>query len=391
MVMKNFLILFALMAFLATGCSDDDLSGSSSTAEPAVGVSFRMDVGIDTDTSVEPMTRATSYKNWFKNSFRLLILKKTDSRWIVEGTQSFPLDAKTSAWNEVKLSGDLPAASFDLVLRPGDYRIVAVLNWQSATWNSALVPGSVVADENNPLLHTPPLLTYVIIKDHPANNGYRMLSREIFVATADFTVPKSSDLHGSGMQPLPLHAQRCVGKIRMLVKDKPSAVKGFTFDSTPHTFRVVLKALDKPFAEGIDALGGMYYSDPGLYELPWCMSTMNFHISGNARYQLCQTNSTVFSPFLFIDPAAGEQPVEVSVNSISGASEGFVYKTDQVFTRTLAASKIIGIVFQTTDISDLPEYPYMVHVVEATDDQGNPENAVTLFDPYFEWNAEYDY
>mgnify|MGYP000458875947 FL=1 len=72
---------------------------------------------------------------------------------------------------------------------------------------------------------------------------------------------------------------------------------------------------------------------------------------------------------------------------ISGASGGFTYKTDQTFARTLAASKISGIVFETTDAYDDSSSQIRIEVVEATDDAGNPENAAALFDPFYEWNA----
>lgn len=161
---------------------------------------------------------------------------------------------------------------------------------------------------------------------------------------ADFPVPKSGDLHSAGVPPVTLRAERRVAKFRVLLKDKPSPVNGFSFDMTAHTVQMLLTSKTEPFAEGIDALGGMYYGDPALYELPCCMSTMgDFHSSGTERYQMCQTNSTVFSPFVFADPAS-ELPIGILDIDISGASGGYTYKTDQTFARTLAASKISGIV-----------------------------------------------
>lgn len=61
----------------------------------------------------------------------------------------------------------------------------------SADWNNDLVPGKVVSDETDGSLRTPPLLTYTI-STHWMNNGYRQLSREVFVAVADFPVPKAA-------------------------------------------------------------------------------------------------------------------------------------------------------------------------------------------------------
>ena len=285
-----------MAAFLTGGCSEGEPFGHpSAEREKRVEVSFRLEA-VGTDVSLVPMTRATSYTQWFRNTARLLILKKADTRWIVDTTQTVLLDAQSGPWAELKIAGDLPPCPFNLELRPGDYRIVAVINWGSADWNNDLVPGKVVSDETDGSLRTPPLLTYTI-STHWMNNGYRQLSREVFVAVADFPVPKSGDLHSAGVPPVTLRAERRVAKFRVLLKDKPSPVNGFSFDMTAHTVQMLLTSKTEPFAEGIDALGGMYYGDPALYELPCCMSTMgDFHSSGTERYQMCQTNSTVFSP-----------------------------------------------------------------------------------------------
>lgn len=387
--MKRLSILLAWAAFLAGGCSDETSFGRiSSDGEPRVEVGFRLEA-VETDASIEPMTRATSYKEWFGNSCRLLILKKADTRWIVDATQNVLLDAASGPWLELKLSGDLPPCTFGLELRPGDYRIVAVLNFQSGDWNTELVPGTVVADAADASMRTPPLVTY-LISTHWMNTGYRQLSREVFVAVADFTVPKSGDLHSSGMPAVTLRAERRVAKFRVLLKDKCSPVNDFSFQKTAHTFRARFISKATPFAEGIDALGGMYYGDPGVYELPWCMSTIGeFHASGTDVYQMCQTNSTVFSPFLFADPRSAGVPFEITDIRISGASGsgGFSYKTGEPFTRTLACNGICGVVFETTDVCDDSSSQLLVDVVGAVDSKGDPEDAAALFDPFYEWNA----
>ena len=377
----------ALALFLAGGCSEERPGACPAAAEDRpVAVGFRMEAAIGTDTSVEPMTRATAYVNWLWSDCRALILKKTDSRWIVDGMQTIKLDADTPESHEMKLSGGLPPCSFSFEMRPGDYRIVAVINFISCEWNTALTPGTVVADENDPSLRTPPLMTYSI-STHPANTGYRMLMREIFVAVTDFTVPKSGDLHGSGMKAVTLKAERRVGKFRFLLKDKPSPKYGLTFTQTAYTFRGIFTS-ERPFAEGIDALGGMYYSEPGLYELPWCLTTTgDFHPTNGTNYLLSQTNSTVFSPFVFADPAQEEQTFGISEIHVAGYSGGPVYRTDRVFSRTLAASRITGIVFQTNDQVDDSSWQLVIGLDEATDETGEPENAAQLFDPFYEWNA----
>lgn len=164
--------------------------------------------------------------------------EKADTRWIVDTTQTVLLDAQSGPWAELKIAGDLPPCPFNLELRPGDYRIVAVINWGSADWNNDLIPGKVVSDEADGSLRTPPLLTYTI-STHWMNNGYRQLSREVFVAVADFPVPKSGDLHSAGVPAVTLRAERRVAKFRVLLKDKLSPANGFSFDKTAHTVRML--------------------------------------------------------------------------------------------------------------------------------------------------------
>ena len=385
--MKKLSILLAWAAFLAGGCSDETPFGRiSPDGEPRVEVGFRLEA-VDTDASIEPMTRVTSYKEWFANACRLLILKKADTRWIVDATQTVLLDATSSSWTELKLSA-LPPCTFGLELRPGDYRIVAVLNYQSGDWNPELVPGRVVADEADASLRTPPMITYRF-STHWMNNGFRQLNREVFVAVADFTVPKSGDLHSEGVPAVTLRAERRVAKFRVLLKDMRSTGNKLSFRDTEHTVRMRFTSKTTPFAEGIDALGGMYYGDAGLYDLPWCASTTGmFHASGANTYQMSQTNSTVFSPFLFAGPEE-EIPFEISDIRISGqsGSDGVSYKTDAVFTRTLACSSICGIVFEATLIHDDSALQPLVDIVESTDGKGDPEDAAALFDPFYEWNA----
>ncbi|WP_418991965.1 hypothetical protein [Alistipes sp.] len=385
--MKKLILLFACSLLALGGCSEPEAETAPAAEKPTVGVRFSLKARIDTDTSLEPMTRVTEYRNVIFNQGLALLLKKQDGRWIVDCADTIYLDGKPSRWgNDMYLTeNSLSPVDFSVELRPGEYRIVALLNWRSATTNKALIPGTVVADENDPTLRTPPFITYTVITGEYINAGYRMLNREVYVAVADFLVPKSSDLHDSAMPSVPLQAERRVGKLRTMVKEHTSP-DGFLFAPTPHTFELTLTPLDGPFAEGIDAMGNMYYSEEGLWVLPWCTTTVDFHDLNGERYQLCQSNSTAFSPFLFVDPAR-EQRFEISDIRVSGASGGYNYKTDQVISRTLAASRMTGIVFQTTDEHDLPAKPFLIHLVEATDANGNWIDAADLFDPFFEWNA----
>lgn len=65
-----------MAAFLTGGCSEGEPFGHPSAEEKSrVEVCFRLEA-VGTDVSLVPMTRATSYTQWFRNTARLLILKR---------------------------------------------------------------------------------------------------------------------------------------------------------------------------------------------------------------------------------------------------------------------------------------------------------------------------
>lgn len=383
--MKRFSILFLAAAVLAYGCGREVPSARTTPGvQQGVKVSFSLRASLDTDTSLQPMTRASGYTQVMSNLYRIVVLKKSGSRWIVDMTYMKQVDPSLNLWNDFVCSGNLLPITFDLEMRPGDYRVIAVTNPGSCTWNTELVAGKVVADSSDPDFRTLPMLTYRV-SDHSWNPGYKMLSREVFVAIADFTVPKSGDLHSSPMPTVELQGQRRVGKLRIILKQGASPVKGHIFENTGHNIHMTLRTTQRPFAQGIDALGGMYYGDPGVYEMRWGLSTSGtFFPAAAGDYQVCEFYSTVFSPFLFVDPEVGEQSFEVSDITIAGSSTGYIYLCNQVFTCQLAASKITGFVLKTDDATT----EQFIHTVGATDENGNPEDPTALFDQFFEWSTK---
>lgn len=390
--MKHLHTLLIAAALLIGGCAspEDPLPGSA-TGDEGVRVEFSVEVPADIETDWEhrPMTRATSYKTRIPITLRYVVLKKVDTRWIVDQADTILLKRKDKWSTNIYITDSLPPHTISLEMRPGEYKMVAIINPTTGKWYD-VIPGTVVADESDPSFVTPPLQTY-ILSTHPRNEGYLAIYGEVFVAVHDFTVPKSEDLHSGGMPPIKLHAERRVGKFRLLLKDKASPKEGFTFSTTDHKAEFLLTSKGRPFPDGIDAMGNMYYDPENpLNQLPWCMYTYStFYTSGNYRYQICQTGASAFTPFLFIDPEGGDLGFTVSNITVSGASGsgGFSYRSTDTFERTLAVDKTTGIVFQTTDTYDGNDYHPTVDIVEATDETGKPENAATIFDEFFEWNA----
>lgn len=391
--MKSLYTYTALAAaLLICGCSRVETPyPDEDPQEEAVAVEFALGAlpDLETDCGVYPMPAATSYRTWISPKYRYVVIKKVGTRWIMEREGSVVLDSTIPSSEKIKLTQGMPPNSFSLELRPGHYRIVAVVN-SSGVWKAPAL-GTVVDDESDETFLTPPLLTYLISK-HSSNFGYHAIYGEVFVATQDFDVPKTGDLHSAGVPPVALNAQRRVGKFRLLLKETDPSTKNYPFNTTDHTAHFVFVSQGKPFPNGIDAMGNAYY-DPqdSLQELPWCMSTTSTFFTSDTSdalgYLISETHSTVFTPFLFMDPDASDLSFTVQDTYITGASEGYSYKCDGVFLRTLGVNKTTGIVFRATDKSVPDGSQTCVDIVEATDEKGAPENAAKLFGEFFEWNV----
>lgn len=386
--MKRFIPILSAVLLFAMGCTENADAPSAAGPSDVVAVRFEMGADIATDHQVQPMAVTTSYRNWISPVYQLVVLKKVDTRWIVDDVRTEKL---ASGYSELKLTGALPANSFSLELRPGDYRIVAVLNSNSLLWNGEIRAGTLVADSSVEGFVTPPLATYKI-STHPFNAGYRQLSREVFVAVSDFAVPKQEDLHGQPMQPIELTAERRVGKFRLLLKNK--VVNKIGFETTQHQAFMTLRSEGHPFVQGIDALGGSYYGTPEVYEMEWTFNLEGIFHSAAPNpdpnpypYQIMQTNATVFSPYLLADPSVEKLDIEIALEHVSGSSGGYDYIVNGTFPRTLSTSRMFGIVLQPDGRTLGNTSQTLVGAVEAVNEKGVKEDAVSLFDPYFEWNA----
>lgn len=376
------LICFGALSF-AWGCSKEEPAALSGQGEYTVPVEFRLEADPDTDTSLEPMTRATTHTQFMENGCRMLFLKRDGQRWIVDTLQWVKLDASEGLYNELKLTGGLPPGEFRFEMRPGDYRVVAVLNGGITDWNASLTPGTVVFDGVNPV----PYLFKYRISSHYANPGFRMLNREIFVAVAEITVPKRGDLHAQPMAPVSLKAERRVCKVRFLLKDV-AAPEGTRFRGTAYTLTLTFRGVNGPLVGGVDALGDSWYGGETLYELSWRLSTNAdwYPSEKGGTYHVCRSNSTVFSPFLLVDPNAAEFPVDVTIDKVTGQNGEIPFRGVKSYRLSLAANRITGLIFQPTDQYDPDEDGnYIIALQEVLDEQGLPENPAGFFDQYFEW------
>lgn len=395
-MVKNLIGLIGIGIFLAA-CEQDDIfydPGITDNHRVSIPLSVSPTLFLEEHSDYVPMpTKATErLEAEIENTCRCLIMKEIDSKWYVDTLLKTVLDKSLPLYasQEVKTSG--PVGTLDLILSPGHYRILVVANASGVAWNPVLTPGYLVKDETLYGRPVPYAFTYSVQTNGDfANLGYRSLYREIFTATYQFTVSKTGDLHsdplnGNGS----LSLSRKVSRFRLLLKKTSSPKENFYFKSTPHFARVVLKATgDTPFCNGVDCWGDAYYDRENPLDtfemyistpLQWAKAT------NDSEYQLVlPKNSTYPAVFIFTDELKTQGiPYHITECLITSNSGGFTYYYDGTIEgHTLYPNSIDGIVLQPTDDYRMNSGALNLDVrVEIVPE----ENAVTLFDAFYEVN-----
>ena len=388
-------ILWLLFLLPVVACQKDEPvapNNPDKLQDGRVKVRFVPQASLDLETEIHPMkgtTRATEIVRIIAyNTYRCLILKKIDSRWVVDTlVRAFlrPPTASTYASQEREESsftGELPDQGFEVQLRPGDYKAVAVVNHRTTELNESLPPGTVVADESDPNFPVPFLVRYRFETDSTRIEwGYRLTLREVFAGSQDFTVDKTGDLHtapGGGKVVIPL--TRRTAKFRPLLKEYKEN-PDLNFHTTQYTATYVCHATtDAPFCEGVNALGGPYYSPERLRDLPVYLSISDkWRESPEAPgqwYHIPLTNVTTFSIFFFTDPNV-PVPYRIDGMRIQGASGDTPYYFTGSIERTFAYNRIDGVVLTPNGnfLQDSREF----ELREVTD-----EKAAELFPSFYE-------
>lgn len=349
---------------------------------------------MDNNTDYRPMSsRATgNIRSLIANNYQCLVMKEIDNKWYVDTLTNRNL-TEGSRWSDVNVTDETSFNDLQLTLRPGHYRVLAVLNPRSGIWNPDLVPGAIVKGEADTVAYA---YTYFYQTEKQyANVGKRQVSYEIFAGTADFKVEKTTNLHS-----IPVNGNthitftRKVAQMRFLLKDHESAENKFNFSDTQHTVHATFKATqpDMPFCDGLDCWGDAYYNHTNpTRELAICTDLYSDWQVANTgeKYKMTSKHVTIYSPFIFTDETK-EIPYRVEEVKVVGqsGSYGFVYVyPDPIPDLVLKNNSIQPMVFQTTDeVNEEAARPQLQVTLEYLKEESSQESFATYFDAYFECN-----
>lgn len=396
------------------------------TDSDMIATTFRisMDQGLITSTDYIPMKSFEGLDNETKvvisNSYKAFIIKEVGTKWIIDKILTIridPDDIFDNKRHEVKENSIFH--SFSIELCPGNYRMSIFTGCESLNWNNELKEGIIVADSADPTITTPWACTYKVIAGGYIFQGWPSLSEEIFTETIPFVIEKTEDLHsGAKSHEFSVNLHRMVTKLRILLKYEESSVGFNFFPSQPNHIVADIKTLgDKSFCAGLDIWGQPFYKNP-LYESnedEEYITNLKFVVScwqspyaplkaDNGYYYILgmYAGARQYSPFYFSDPNADNIPVEISCIEVSG-SESFpvkfvyAYPEAQAFESPiniiLKHNSIYGLVFKpgnnqwkdprTSSLEDI----CMSMILETADD-GNPVDARTIFDDFFEYRVK---
>lgn len=359
-----------------------------------VPVTFNLgtELGIDQNIEVRPVTRAVQTVAKLDNAYRVLILKKIDSRWILHRIEDGLLDTSKDQGKELKVSEGFVPDPYRTELTPGRYRIVTIINPDGAKWNEVLHSGAVVADENDPQKTTPPALTYRIeTADRYVNFGERYLGGEIFVGTADFTVSKSGTIGQSPDRQITVTCQRRVARFRILLKNKVVNDINNAINTENYVRTLFTAKENKVFCDGIDAMGSPYYNKA----TPTYAMKVNVTCNGNLyespvngeNYMMINWHSNVPSYFWFTDPDV-EVPFDLKLELITEQSPGPIRFCNEQYPLTLKNNAVTGIVYEADGTFYEQNGIWHFGLRQSCDDTGQPEDPALLFDPFYEWNCK---
>lgn len=399
MIREKIIGLLVSTLILLPACSEwdenDNLINRERMEEEKVDVCLSLSLAPETqiegNTEYRPMSAraAGNIRAKIQNQYKCLVIKKIDNKWYVDSLINRKL-TDASLWTNLKVTDDTKLNDLQLSLRPGHYRILAVLNPSSVEWNPRLMPGEVVKGGSDTISHAYTYRFQRSLVPYFANYGKRQLSSEVFAGTAEFTVEKTPDLHSNPVNGnTHIRFTRKLMQMRFLLKDQTSN-EGFNFNKTQHTVFATLEADDpkQPFCDGLDCWGDAYYNHTAsTTELPICTDTdANWREAKNGnQYKMISSHVTIYSPFVFTDNTC-QVPYHLKDIIILGQSgQGgftYVYKKS-IPDLILKHNTIQQIVFRTTDEADpnisAPQWQVTLEYLK-------DESAEDLFDSYYECN-----
>lgn len=388
------------ICFLLSACSEQEEYenllnngiGEKEKVEVRLSLSPLPEIQMEGSTDYRPMAarEAGSVRSIICDVYKCLVMKEIDDKWYVDTLMEQTLTGQPVTNDNrratIKVEENMKFEDIRLTLRPGHYRVLAVLNPVSTKWNSQLVPGALVKgkEEADTVAHA---YTYFFQESYTyGNHGKREVRYEVFSGTADFTVEKTSDVHSDPINGnTRITFARRVMQIHFLLKDHEITGNDYNFSNTQYTIYATLKATGEEayFCDGLDCFGKAYYTrEKHTTEMDICTQVIGYWrmAENGMRYKMAAYNVTVHSPFVFADDTASV-PYQIEKVKIIGQADGYRYEYPGIITDLILKNDTIQqVVFQVTDkaTDDEPRCVTLDYLKE--------ESNLRLFDPYYECN-----
>lgn len=392
-------LLFWICVFSLVCSCQREIEGieENEVAEEKVPVSFSLSMQPDVleETEIIPMTRASSnvYKTWLNNSCKILVLKKTGSKWIVERFIDGKINSAEYIYFDIKVKENGNVGNIALELRPGRYKMSVFFNLSlfKAEWNENLKPGYVVSEAEDILPEEDLLPAFTYFKNPDSaymHDNAIFLNREIFTGYTEFTVEKAGDLQTPVANPGTIQLERKVGYFRFLLK-KTEVDTLPPFNDTPHTLYGTFTLPEgKYFPVGLNILGDVYYNrESACRTIRICCNDSYIFLTSpldGKEYRFPATNATVYAPYIILDKRQGELTATFKNGVITGQSGGggFTYDYEGSFNIGMKANTMFGMVFGTLpEVTMRPDGGFQAKVTILEDLDAN-----ALFDVYTVWN-----
>lgn len=363
-----------------------------------VSFSLSIEPEVFQETEIVPMTRADAevYKTSIHNRYKLIVIKYTKSKWIIDQVLDPTFREPKEHWSNdtIYIANDGMIGKTEIELRPGKYQMAAIVNMSHGIlfWNQTIKPGAVIsiAENISPEEDLPAAFTYFENTDSAYMRQTPIfVNREVFTGNVAFTVDKAGELKTSNGTPPEIQLERRVGQFRFLLQEQQDGNIP-PFKNTQHTFDGIFNSPEGMyFPVGINVLGGVYYNRQAPAKALRIKCTDGgtvFHRSSKdgKYYRLPVISGTVYAPYIILDKKVTDgMTCMLDHIQISGQSEpgGFQYFADPI-EFLLKVNTIFGAAFETTDqVWALPSNYWGIHINALKE-----IDVSTWFSPYFQWN-----
>ena len=320
--MKKYITLLVILAAVFSGCTKDESAGVNdpTLSGDGVTVSFKVGMqGIQTGTEIEPMSRAEEIRTFLLNPYKVVVIKEVESgsggeakkKWVVERVINQKWNSTYSANKQHPIYAGDVFDNFDLVLRPGTYKMLVVLSTTYAKWNLNIKEGLIVKDEENPDLAPIYAITYGILTSSYYFQPGDMSVDDVFAGITDFEVVKQEELDTPGnTNVITVDAKRMTTSFSVWLKYTDGGE--FDYQTTYGVNRVWYRMTttdSKGFSRGVNIFGEPYYIEDDPLQLIRTVSEYrkNFILAGNNNsYLLPYVSTAVCSTYLYVDSSRTE-------------------------------------------------------------------------------------